>query len=167
MSKNKLKTVVLMVTPYFLKNHNRYGEPTDFAESIAKGFKIHTLRNNYKYWLRKIQMVQLGEAVLSIRQWKGKPYESQHHTLFELTSKDGVGIEKYKHGIMPGKATAAMLAHNDGLSLEDFDEWFKAVSVGEPMALIHFTSFRYKGQKFNEQIGNRLNSLANSNYQVI
>jgi hypothetical protein len=35
------------------------------------------------------------------------------------------------------------LAKNDGLSLDDFKEWFKGYDLSKPLALIHFTKFRY------------------------
>ena len=35
------------------------------------------------------------------------------------------------------------LAQNDGLSEEDFREWFKNYDLSEPLAVIHFTNFRY------------------------
>ena len=35
------------------------------------------------------------------------------------------------------------LAKNDGLSLDDFKAWFKSYDLSQPMAIIHFTSFRY------------------------
>jgi hypothetical protein len=35
------------------------------------------------------------------------------------------------------------LAKNDGLSLKNFKEWFKKYDISEPMAIIHFTKFRY------------------------
>lgn len=35
-----------------------------------------------------------------------------------------------------------LIAKNDGLSFEDFCEWFK-VRTNNPMAIIHFTDFRY------------------------
>ena len=35
------------------------------------------------------------------------------------------------------------IAKNDGLSLQDFNDWFKKADLNEPMAIIHFTKFRY------------------------
>jgi hypothetical protein len=35
------------------------------------------------------------------------------------------------------------LSKNDGLSLPDFKAWFKNYDLSEPMAIIHFTKFRY------------------------
>jgi hypothetical protein len=35
------------------------------------------------------------------------------------------------------------IPQNDGLSPEDFKEWFKKYDLLEPMAIIHFTKFRY------------------------
>ena len=39
--------------------------------------------------------------------------------------------------------TREQLAKNDGLSLEEFKEWFKGYDLSQPMAIIHFTRFRY------------------------
>lgn len=38
----------------------------------------------------------------------------------------------------------ALLAKNDGLSLDDWIEWFRSYDISESMAVIHFTSFRYR-----------------------
>ncbi len=38
---------------------------------------------------------------------------------------------------------AHTLARNDGLSLEDWEAWFKDYDLSKPMAIIHFTPFRY------------------------
>lgn len=35
------------------------------------------------------------------------------------------------------------LAHNDGLSTDDFKEWFRGYDLSQPLAIIHFTKFRY------------------------
>jgi hypothetical protein len=37
----------------------------------------------------------------------------------------------------------AEIAENDGLSLGDFQAWFKKCDLGNPLAIIHFTGFRY------------------------
>lgn len=39
--------------------------------------------------------------------------------------------------------TKVDLANNDGLSLNDWLYWFKDYNYKEPMAIIHFTKFRY------------------------
>ena len=35
------------------------------------------------------------------------------------------------------------IALNDGLSFEDWENWFKNYDLAQPMAIIHFTKFRY------------------------
>lgn len=110
--------------------------------------KIHTIRGNYPFWEKRIKDVQEGKAILSIRQWTGKPYQSKQETLINLTQKDGVGIQKflYRDGWFvdcPKFYGLEEIARNDGLSLEDWQAWFPKVKNPEPMAIIHFTSFRY------------------------
>ena len=32
---------------------------------------------------------------------------------------------------------------NDGLSFEDWEDWFRGYDLSKPLAIIHFTKFRY------------------------
>lgn len=113
--------------------------------------KLHTIRANYPLWEKRIKEVQDGHAVLSIRQWSEKPYCSKQVEIARLTAENGVGVQKLEFynntlglchiGIVYQRKYE--LAHNDGLSFEDWEEWFKGYDLSEPMAIIHFTKFRY------------------------
>ena len=103
--------------------------------------------------------IQKGEAVLSIRTWSGKPYEKGSHQieLKRLSKDDGVGIQninifRTKKGVMDSylynysntlPLNIEKLAANDGLSREDWEEWFNGSLCRECYAVIHFTPFRY------------------------
>lgn len=120
--------------------------------------KLHTIRANYPLWEKRIKEVQEGRAALSIRQWTGKPYRSKQVEIAMLAAKNGVGVQKAR--IMPEAnfliaidenydkylCTAdeiEKIAQNDGLSIEDWQEWFRGYDLSKPMAIIHFTKFRY------------------------
>lgn len=71
-----------------------------------------------------------------------------------LDKNSGCGVQavllfdKDYHTLIDGYNTFCIkadetLAKNDGLSLEDFKAWFKGADLSEPMAIIHFTPFRY------------------------
>lgn len=112
--------------------------------------KIHTIRANYFLWEKRIEKVQNGDAILSIRQWSGKPYASKQIRIKDLTCNDGVGIQKlclfnlFKHGLIEGhKFSVLDLASNDGLNFGDWHYWFKNYDLKQPLAIIHFTNFRY------------------------
>ena len=147
-----MKTYVITLSKNFLKGHKRAGEPTGFAEKFCRG-KIHTIRGNYLLWSERIGEVMSGEACLSIRQWSGKPYRSKQIELAVLTNKDGVSIQMLNidlkqgfvchiHGV-PILVPSFIIANNDGLSLDDWKEWFKGYDLSQSMAIIHFTKFRY------------------------
>lgn len=120
--------------------------------------KIHTIRANYALWAKRFEQVERGEACISVRQWTDKPYRSPQVEIAQLTREHGIGIQKldaikaseagyidYKL-LSPKKhkrVTYEELAPNDGLTLEDFREWFKDCDPAKPMAIIHFTKFRY------------------------
>lgn len=84
----------------------------------------------------------------------GKPYNSPSVTIFQLGKEDGVGVEKltfiandinFPHVAesLNSWLSIGIVAKNDGLSLEDFKEWFRGYDLSKPMAIIHFTDFRY------------------------
>lgn len=113
--------------------------------------KRHTIRANYPLWAKRIAEVERGEACLSIRQWIDKPYRSKQVEIARLTKDDGVGIQELIfddidefYCLTPnGYIPRADIARNDGLSLEDWRSWFKGYDLSQPMAIIHFTKFRY------------------------
>ena len=157
-----MKTYVITLSRHFLANHKRAGEETHFKEKFLLGqgltdydtpsmAKIHTIRANYSLWEKRIKEVREGRAVLSIRQWTGKPYRSKQVKIATLTAENGVGVQKLEFynntlglchiGIVYQRKYE--LAHYDGLSFEDWEEWFKGYDLSKPMAIIHFTKFRY------------------------
>lgn len=146
-----MKTYVLTLSKVFPANHIKAGEPTRFSENLRKT-KIHTIRTNYEFWRKRFDKIERGEAVLSIRQWVGKPYGkgSTQRELCRLSYRDGIGIERLKFDgelLWPkvNNKTVALgiLAKNDGLSLVDWNEWFMNYDLRKPLAVIHFTTFRY------------------------
>ena len=145
----KKKTYVLLVSQAFPKHHRRAGDSTGFVNLIAIKTKIHTLRGNYELWKKRFEKIAAGEAILSVRSWSGIPYDSNQITHFELTKDDGIGIEKLENPSNFAYATIGtkeidwgLIAQNDGLCFSDFCDWFK-VRSDKPMAIIHFTKFRY------------------------
>jgi hypothetical protein len=152
-----MKTYVLIVSRVFPKTHKRAGEPTNFREKILEGEKIHTIRANYHLWAKRVEEVQRGEAIIAIRYWSGKPYNSKQLRICELDKNSGVGMQElrfyYDHIDGPYINTkerhigyigmTSLFSKNDGLSLDDFKEWFKGYDLSKPLALIHFTKFRY------------------------
>lgn len=113
--------------------------------------KIHTIRANYPLWMKRIKEVQNGRAVLSVRQWSGIPYRSKQVEIAHLSKDDGIGIQKLE--FVDGKLglprigivyqRKGELAINDGLSFEDWVNWFNNYDLTRPLAIIHFTIFRY------------------------
>lgn len=152
-----MKTHVLTLSKTFLKGHPNAGEPTYFKESFLDGTKKHTIRDNYDYWSRIIDEVRAGKAVLSIRQWSGKPYASkQDPELACLDATSGIG---YQPIFMTdqGWCLEATIGNdyvyqmqrvwdNDGLERMDFWNWFFPRNGKTDIfkgIVIHFTKFRY------------------------
>lgn len=147
--KNK-KTYVLTISEYFPKGHLRESENTFFPEKIAKQEKIHTIRGNYELWAKRAEKINKGEAILSVRVWIGKPYNSKQQEVLQF---DKIGVEKLNRepigwfiNDLDNDVSTKELAKNDGLSFEDFKSWFKGQDFSEDKAIIHFTDFRYSNQ---------------------
>ena len=147
--KKQKKQVVLMIAKNFLAYHKRAGQSTEFEAKIKAKDKLHTIRPNYEKWKEKIEEVKSGKAELVLKQWEGRPYHSTPNKLFIFDAKDDVDVSKLTKtadGFFVNdkiKVEPEILAKNDGLSLQDFEDWFKVFPT-EPMAILHFNSFRYE-----------------------
>ena len=146
-----MTTYVITLSRNFLAYHKRAGEETHFKEKFLSGEKLHTIRANYPLWEKRIKDVQEGRAALSIRQWTGKPYRGEQVEIATLTAENGVGLQRLeftdcrlRFPYTDSEWTSMVsLAKNDGLSLNDWVDWFGGYDLSEPMAIIHFTKFRY------------------------
>ena len=167
-----MKTYVITLSQRFPARHPRSGELTYFDKKVLNavwdahrcttqfpsvGNKLHTIRANYPLWEKRFRQIAEGKAILSVRQWTGKPYCSKQRVICNLTAKDGIGLQKLEfHCIsLNGRVCEEFavvdghelqyqdLAHNDGLSYEDWVNWFRSYDLTKPLAIIHFTNFRY------------------------
>lgn len=154
-----MKTYVLTVSQKFPNYHQCAGDPTNFENLIFNGLyddgvdkKIHTMRQNYGLWAKRFDKINKGEAQLSLRKWSGKPYSSKQEVIINLTKHDGIGLEKLDFTLLgwfvndiDSDCDIKDFARNDGLSQGDWYNWFKdTIKIGmEPLAIIHFTNFRY------------------------
>lgn len=73
----RIKVAPLMLSKVFTSGHSKAGQPTRFKEHLMDGTKKHTIRGNYLYWAKKAEQINAGKMVLSIRQWTGRPYNSE------------------------------------------------------------------------------------------
>ncbi len=146
-NRKKMKCYVLMISEKFPAKHKRAGEPTNFPAKMDCMSKVHTIRGNYELWRKRFDKIDKWEAYLSVRSWSGKPYKSSQVELFRFDKSDNIGIEKLR--IYPTWVEdntyieIGILSQNDGLSFEDFSDWFKGYDGSKEMAIIHFTGFRY------------------------
>ena len=163
-----MKTYVLTLSQNFPVTHSKAGQPTFFKDKLHAAIthndeywnKLHTIRANYQLWRERFDQIERGEACLSIRQWTGKPYCSKQVEIARLTAEDGIGVEMLRfepddfgcewavHNRIDDwvrPIPSKKLAMNDGLSLEDWTEWFNnpAYDKSQPFAVIQFTNFRY------------------------
>lgn len=148
-----MKKYVITLSRVFPATHCRKGEPTGFCENFRKT-KLHTIRANYALWEARFKEIAEGRACLCVRQWTGKPYCSRQEEIACLTREDGIGLQRMDvvgthiptHPIFVDEASvsADTLAANDGLSRGDWNNWFSNYKTTEPLAVIHFTSYRYR-----------------------
>ena len=151
----KKKQIVLMIAKKFLAYHTKKGLPTDFEMKIKSKDKVHAIRANYELWKKKINEVKSGKAELVLKQWSGLPYRTKQEKIFIYDKDDEIGVSKLTFSEKDGFkindevfVPAEILAKNDGLSIEDFQDWFKVFPT-EPMAIIHLSGFRYTADKFD------------------
>lgn len=176
-----------MLSEYFPVSHPKAGRPTGFAEALlanlqclecheqhrcigcgecVRPLKSHTIRANAELWEKRAAEINEGHAVLSVRQWSGKPYgkgtkQIEIARLTHLgTQRITMPYELYQTlGLrFPVSATVqdfetlrtvklSKLASNDGLSMVDFMHWFASRKKGAVSdfqgVILHFTNMRY------------------------
>lgn len=156
--------VVVTLTKTFPNHHPLSGEPTGFADAVKSGIKIHTCRNNYNYWVRKIESLKHKGGTLCIREWSGIPYRSPQRTIVEIPSKivhisklDIIRIRPtnstpcyYYYAAVNEKCVRIVdIALNDGFYCgRDFESFFDPIFDRYKinrllLAIIHFNEFNY------------------------
>ena len=148
------RKAILLLSRFFPSGHRRVGEPTMFKDNLANGTKIHTVRgNDGDRWARRCQDVIGGRKYLSVRQWTGRPYNSEQE---EMARFDKIGLQRITmtyscEDAVPQcwvdgrKVPVETVAANDGLSAVDFVNWFFGRNPENFFegVVIHFTDFRY------------------------
>lgn len=82
-----------------------YQPPSTGLLDLMYSPKIHTIRENYDLWAKRAEKINAGEAVLSLRQWSGKPYNSKQVEFLRLQK---IGVQRV--GIEITKARPVPLA---------------------------------------------------------
>lgn len=154
-----MKKYILTLSKTFPKSHKRSGELTGFEFALLNALfggdrsakiKLHTIRANFELWEKRFDEINSGKAILSIREWTGSPYRSKQREIVTLGKDDGIGLQAlHLTDLMrPGKIGGneirlPLIAMFDGLSFNDWFYWFSRYDISKPLAVIHFTKFRY------------------------
>ncbi len=157
-----MHTYEIMLSKKFLSWHPRKGQPTNFAETFRNA-KIHTMRGEYDAWNARFEQIYAGEACISVKIWEGESFRSKKIEIARLTREDGISLQRldFIKNTTPGGFSSwnctevlidghrwptDLVAHNDGLSKQDWLDWFfrdPNFDPNDPVALINFTSKRY------------------------
>ena len=118
--------------------------------------KLHTIMPDYELWKNRIEEVSKGEAVIELFCWDGEPDMSNKVILAILDKDSGCGVQEINlvnlntlcivyniNNAELGALHLSQIAKNEGLSLDDFKSLFKGYGINDPLAIIHFTKFRY------------------------
>ena len=168
-----MKTYYLILSKTYPDGHPKKGQPTYFCDKVfnalhiqqhkrkpneaVEGIKIHTIRANYPLWRKRFEEIARGEACLSVRTWTGTPFRSSQAEICSLTKDDKIGIQQLVYNPIRFNGQTIMsfdvdgkkhfapetLSYNDGLSCADWKAWFSKENLKEPLAIIHFTPYRY------------------------
>ena len=153
------KKIIITLSRLFPVTHSRRGQPTEFAHKITSGTKLHTIRSNYDPWKLNSEKMETGKYILSLRQWSDKPYSSPQVEIAQCCNPIGVQRLELRYHADNDTITAWIdgrewldadcytIAKNDGLTVQDFKEWFFGQNPQTDKVfygvIIHFTNFRY------------------------
>lgn len=148
------KKVIVTLCRVFPKGHRKAGEATDFEAKVKDGRKIHTIRyNGNDVWAKRYKDIKEGRKYLSLRQWTGRPYNSEQR---EIAKVEKIWMQKVtmtysSEDSLPqvwidGKPQdIETVSKNDGMTVEEFVEWFFGNSKENIFegVVIQFTDFKY------------------------
>lgn len=146
------KKVIVTLCKKFPATHPKAGVPTGFESKLKNGTKIHTIRHNAKgVWDERYKGISSGRKYLSVREWTGRPYNSEQREfaryeeigLQHITMTYGSSDAVPQIWIDDKRVPIEVVAKNDGLSVEDFISWFFTKDNVFEGVVIHFTDFRY------------------------
>lgn len=154
--KEQKRKVIITFSKAFPPGHSKVGQPTGFESKLKAGTKIHTIRADAKGWWDKCaEAINSGRKYLSLREWVGRPYNSEQRILGE---REKIGLQtitmtyssedELPQAWVDGKKVPVeQLAKNDGLAVEDFVEWFFSTPLYKSNTfegkVIQLTDFRY------------------------
>lgn len=146
-----MKTYIITLSKVFPVTHPLKGQLTGFKKAKLSNDKKHTIRGNYAHWKKIVDEVNSGKAILSVREWTGRPYASKQ---VEICQHTKLGIQKCDVSINTSNGNVSiiidgqekifaksLIIQNDGLTWDSFRNWFKKPIIGG--AIIHFTDLRY------------------------
>lgn len=146
------KKVILTLCKVFPVTHSQAGKPTEFGKHLQDGVKIHTVRGNNKdLWDQRADQIKAGKKYLSVREWSGRPYNSEQVELAQfqeiglqhITITNSVSDPEPQCWVDDKLVPIYEIAKNDGLSVDDFKEWFLTDTNVFEGVIIHFSKFRY------------------------
>jgi len=151
---NTLKTYIITMMVKFPTQVPQIAKTTGFKKKILSGDKKHTLRQNYAFWKKRIDEINAGRAILSVRQWSGLPYRSEQKEIKQfgqgevgyervVVTKEAadISINTGKGYVFISDKRIRTLAKNDGVPIDLFRKFFKhGVLDG---IIVHFTKLRY------------------------
>lgn len=129
--KSEKKKVVVTLCRVFPVTHSLAGKPTEFEGKLKEHKKIHTIRYNKNgVWDKRYKDIASGKKYLSVREWTGRPYNSEQR---EFAQYDKIGLQHITmtYGVddavpqiwIDGKQIPIeIVAKNDGLTVEQFVE---------------------------------------------
>lgn len=146
--------MIVSLCRVFPKGHRKAGEATDFEDKVKDGRKIHTIRyNDNDVWAKRYKDIMEGRKYLSLRQWTGRPYNSEQR---EIAKVEKIGLQKVTMTYSSGDSLPQVwidgkpqdieaVAKNDGMTVEEFVEWFFGNSKENIFegVVIQFTDFKY------------------------
>lgn len=151
--------ITIMFSRLFPTTHTRRGEPTRFIEKVMLGDKIHTIRRHYDKWRVLADKTHEKRYDIALCQWAATPRRSKYNQIGLLDGRIGVQRVQLLYFADSDNVIATIdgnfdvpvetLAKNDGLSVDDFKDWFFGKNRRENGndefngCIIHLTDFRY------------------------
>ena len=153
------KKVILTLCKSFPVTHSKAGEATDFEKKLKDKSKIHTIRYNAKnVWNGRYKDIVSGKKYLSIREWTGRPYNSEQKEIAQLPK---IGLQHVTMTYSSEDAYPEIWIDNKKVSIHEvakngFSGTTKRMFLKVQLFILQIFGTDMSEQELKEQLGDEL-----------
>ena len=116
----KKKVYYIILGKSFPRPSENSGKGTEFTKKVTDGVKVQTIRTDYGKWIKIAEAINKDEAILSIRAWGGRPYNSNQ---VEVCYCDRIEVLHFRAGVYQNQNNKVVFVEGKPITGTELDQF--------------------------------------------